>query len=90
MLSKESVDFFAGLGAYESDFDGVAELPIFTNQPGIPTAAARSEGSGLTGIAGIEYRLNGALGFRLTYEWFDSDPGVELSSVALGAAWHFR
>jgi hypothetical protein len=90
MLSKESVDFFAGLGAYESDFDGLAELPIFTNMPGIPTAAANSQGSGLTGVAGIEYRPNRALGFRLTYEWFDSDPGVELSIVALGVALHFR
>jgi hypothetical protein len=90
ILSKESVDFFAGLGAYESDFDGLAELPIFTNTPGIPTAAANSESSGLTGIAGIEYRPNWALGFRLTYEWFDSDPGVELSIVALGVALHFR
>jgi opacity protein-like surface antigen len=89
VLANEKVDLFAGLGAYESDFSGVAELPVFVDS-GIPTASASTEDSGLTGIAGIEYRLNPLLSLRLEYEWFDSDPDVELSSVALGVALHFR
>lgn len=89
-LSMRQFDLFAGVGAYDADFDGDATYPIFTDGSGSQVATVSRSESGLSGIVGIAYRLGDAAAVRLDFEWFDMPAGMETSIASLGLTYRFN